>query len=138
MNNAVPAEIDAIHRQYVFRKIVFNRFIHPEFPLARFFVVAKKTESLNRTSEIAPFNLISNFSSKTRTPLSLSQISPKAPARCPCGNRLSVPVFCPRLYFYLHPVACNTVDGLFGTYTKHFYLRALADRYDGLSCRTAA
>ena len=42
MNNAVPAEIDAIHGQHVFRKIVFNRFIHPEFPLARFFVVAKK------------------------------------------------------------------------------------------------
>ena len=38
MNDAVPAEIDAIHRQYVFRKIVFNRFIYPEFPLARFFI----------------------------------------------------------------------------------------------------
>ena len=38
MNNAVPAEIDAIHGQHVFRKIVFNRFIRSEFPLARFFV----------------------------------------------------------------------------------------------------
>ena len=38
MNNAVSAEIDVIHGQHVFRKIVFNRFIHPEFPLARFFV----------------------------------------------------------------------------------------------------
>ena len=38
MNDTVPAEIDAIHGQHVFRKIVFNRFIHPEFPLARFFI----------------------------------------------------------------------------------------------------
>ena len=138
MNNAVPAEIDAIHRQHVFRKIVFNRFIHPEFPLARFFVVAKKTENLNRTSEIAPFNLISIFFQKLAQPLSLSQIPPKAPARCPRGYSFPVPVFCACLYFHLHPITCNAVYSLFGTYAQHFYLRALADRYDGLACRTAA
>ena len=38
VNDSVPAEIDAIRGQHVFRKIVFNRFTRPEFPLARFFV----------------------------------------------------------------------------------------------------
>ena len=77
MNNAVAAEIDAIHGQHIFRKIVFNRFIHPEFPLARFFVVAKKTENLNRTSEIAPFNLISIFFQKLARPYRSAKYPPK-------------------------------------------------------------
>ena len=38
VNDSVPAEIDAIRGQHVFRKIVFNRFTRPEFPLARFFI----------------------------------------------------------------------------------------------------
>ena len=138
MNNAVPAEIDAIHGQHVFRKIIFNRFIHPEFPLARFFVVAKKTESLNRTSEIAPFNLISIFFKTSRAPIAQPNTPQKTPADRSCGNRLSVAIFCARLNFYLHQIACNAVYGLLGAYAEHFYLRPLADRYDGLACRAPA
>ena len=62
----------------------------------------------------------------------------KTPTDRPLNYSLPVADFCACLYLHLYPIAYNAVAGLFGAYAEHFYLRALADRYDRLACRAAA